>query len=466
MADYLITKQDGVDDIVIPDGQLNENFTLPFVGQNYFGYGKHVAQNQLRMLEHFMSDTAPENAVRGQQWYKMDPGYIVGDVGVMKVWTGADPSDMGYNPITDGSQVIGNAAQWVGIGPIGIDDGYIGTVLDPYNDIYCTNIYAVGANSSFNALFVGAGGAGITMNSTSLLPDPDSINDSTGVYLGNATHRFRESHVRNAFLYGSFNIGDFTTNKNVKLIVDNTQNYTLLPDPAQTVHLGMPSAPTKRFASVNAVTTNTTSLEVGAGAGEGIGSDLVPKITNTYTLGNTSYKYNNVYTENVTVETVKRASATSKVGESGTPFLEMHATTFYGLATQAQYADVAERYEADAVYGYGTVIKFGGDKEITQTTSESDVDVYGVVSKNPAFKMNAEAGDDNTHPYIALVGRVPVKVVGKVKKHQKLISSNIGGVAKAVDADTILDVRQVIGRALEDKNDDDVGYVEAAVGVR
>lgn len=465
MANYLITKQDDPTIITVVDGQLNQQFTLPLLGQNYIGYGAHIAQNQLRSLENFCSDTPPANAVRGQLWYKMPPGYTFNTVGELMVWTGKDPADGGFNSLIDGSQNMANIAQWVVVGPDGISGGNIGSIGTPYNNIYCANVYASG-QGSFGSLFVGSGVNGLTINSTSLLPDPDSINNTTGMFLGNSTHRFRESHVRNEFIYGSLNVGDFATNKNVKLIADTTQNYTLLPDPAQTVHLGMSTTPTKRFESVNTKNTNTTSLEVGTGAGEGIGTDLNPKINSNYNLGNSSYKYANVFADSVNVETVKRLSATSKVGELAAPFLEMHATTFYGTATQARYADIAERYEADVPYEYGTVVKLGGDKEITQTTTAFDVDVFGVISKQPAYMMNAAAGNDESHPYVALAGRVPVRVYGPVRKNQKLVSSAYSGVAIAVDTADITNVLHIIGRALEDKIDGEFGYVEAVVGVR
>lgn len=461
MANYSITKHADPTTITINDGTLNTDFTLPFVGQNYVGFGQTFAQNQLRMLEHFAGDVAPDNAVRGQLWYHIDTGDTIG---ILKAWTGADPSDISYNPLTDSSGLIANVASWVEVGPENISGGNIGTLLDPYNNIYCTNIYA--ANSGeFLTLFVGASGNGLTASEFSFLPTPDSTANNIGVYLGDSTHRFRESHVRNEFIYGSLNIGTFTSNKNVKLIVDAAQDYTLLPDPAQTVHLGMSTVSTKRFESVNSKLVDTTNINVGTGAGQGLGTDLNPKTNVTYNLGSSSYKYNNVYADKVNVETVKRNSATAKVGESGSPFLEMHATTFYGTATQAQYADLAERYEADEHYEYGTVVKFGGEKEITKTTVEGEF-VFGVISNLPAYMMNAAAGNNQTHPYVALAGRVPVKVYGLAKKHQLLISSDMPGVAIAVDQQDVDDIRRIVGRVLSNKDTLDIGYVEAAVGVR
>ena len=76
---------------------------------------------------------------------------------------------------------------------------------------------------------------------------------------------------------------------------------------------------------------------------------------------------------------------------------------------EATYADLAERYEADSEYEPGTVVVFGGDKEITTTDVDADYRVAGVISTDPGLKLNSSAGDDKTHPYLALRGRAPVK---------------------------------------------------------
>jgi len=137
------------------------------------------------------------------------------------------------------------------------------------------------------------------------------------------------------------------------------------------------------------------------------------------------------------------------------------ADTFSGVATEAQYADLAEIYSADAEYEPGTVVKIGGDAEITQTTEHADVDVFGVISTAPAYLMNKDA---EGLP-VALQGRVPVKVIGKIKKGERLVSSDVPGVAWAL-GDDAYDSRAIIGRALQSKEDGDTGVIEAVIGVK
>jgi hypothetical protein len=141
------------------------------------------------------------------------------------------------------------------------------------------------------------------------------------------------------------------------------------------------------------------------------------------------------------------------------------AGTFYGIATTAQYADLAERYAADAPYEEGTVVMFGGEAEVTSAQGYGSTRIAGVVSTNPAFKMNSEAGNSQTHPYIALQGRVPCKVTGTVSKGDILVASEVSGTA-TIWLESSVDPRMTayVGIAIEDKTTDGVGYVEVKVG--
>jgi hypothetical protein len=128
---------------------------------------------------------------------------------------------------------------------------------------------------------------------------------------------------------------------------------------------------------------------------------------------------------------------------------------------QATYsADLAEYYEGDKEYEVGTVLVFGGDKEVTLTNIKGDTRVAGVVSNTAAFVMyDACPGFKNL---VALQGRVPCRVVGKIKKGDMLVTSGIAGVA--VTAGTDVKVGTVVGKALVDYDSDHIGTIEIAVG--
>jgi hypothetical protein len=137
-----------------------------------------------------------------------------------------------------------------------------------------------------------------------------------------------------------------------------------------------------------------------------------------------------------------------------------------GTATAAEYSDVAERFASDTAYEPGTVVALGGAHEITQVNEEASDEVFGVVSsiQQAAFKMNGGAGNDDTHPYIAMTGRVDVKVIGTVNKGDRLISASVPGYARAATKAECT-AFNVIGRALTSKSEAGQGSVLAAVRV-
>jgi hypothetical protein len=139
---------------------------------------------------------------------------------------------------------------------------------------------------------------------------------------------------------------------------------------------------------------------------------------------------------------------TRNIGSSGTRYNTIFATTFNGTATAAQYADLAERYHADSSYEPGTVVVIGGLNEITACSEYASAKVAGIVSTNPALMMNSEAGDDETHPYVALRGRVPCRVTGQIRKGDVLVTSDTPGHACAALSPDVAAAR-IVGKALE-----------------
>ena len=151
------------------------------------------------------------------------------------------------------------------------------------------------------------------------------------------------------------------------------------------------------------------------------------------------------------------SNATANIGSATTYFNTVHAK-----ATSAQYADVAEKYVSDKVYPPGTVLEFGGDREVTISSANHGTTIAGIVSTNPAYVMNAGAIGDAVVE-VALLGRVPCNVVGTIKKGDRLVSSDRPGVATALDM-SLYQPGCIIGKALEDYNSQDVGSIEVVVG--
>ena len=138
------------------------------------------------------------------------------------------------------------------------------------------------------------------------------------------------------------------------------------------------------------------------------------------------------------------------LGSSSLRYNEVYAVTFRGVATSAQYADLAEKYETEKELEAGTVVCFGGAKEVEACAHENDHRVAGVISTDPAYMMNSNGEGQ----YVALTGRVPCKVVGPVAKGDLLVSSEVEGHAKA---NNDAQPGRIIGKA--------VGSIDSGEGV-
>ena len=207
---------------------------------------------------------------------------------------------------------------------------------------------------------------------------------------------------------------------------------------------------------VNAGSTGTASFignwQIGAGASVQA-TTLLGSGTSSGFLGASSASGNNTIAQRTDTGGILATYIQSPRLQAGT--LEssngkiVGRWTLEGASTlEATYADIAERYEADSKYSTGTVVVIGGTKEVTITSMRACPSVAGIISTKPAFKMNYAAGNDDTHPYIALKGRVPCKVIAPIHKGDRLVTSLTEGYAEAFkEGDS---PNAVLGIALED----------------
>lgn len=163
----------------------------------------------------------------------------------------------------------------------------------------------------------------------------------------------------------------------------------------------------------------------------------------------------------ISVAALKNCTSISSGGVSTPATIEGYWSLSGSSRFQATYAaDLAEYYEGDREYPVGTVLIFGGDKEVTIANRQGDHRVAGVVSDNAAYSMNGDCPGFKNQ--VALQGRVPCRVVGKIEKGDLLIASNIAGCAVSAGGDARTGT--VIGKALENYNSDHIGTIEVAVG--
>ena len=207
--------------------------------------------------------------------------------------------------------------------------------------------------------------------------------------------------------------------------------------------------------SVTKFVNGTTEGNIGVSGGNvnfdvgGVANVLVLTTGTSYFAGNVS-----------TIGIEKTGTnAIGNIGSSSNYFNRVFAT-----ATTALYADVAERFAADELLEPGTVVELGGAKEITRSTEDLSENVFGVISTRPAYTMNGGAGEDDTHPAVAMTGRVPVKCVGTVRKGDRLVSAG-DGVARAAQPGEAT-AFNVIGRSLENKHTPELGTIEAIVTIK
>ena len=149
---------------------------------------------------------------------------------------------------------------------------------------------------------------------------------------------------------------------------------------------------------------------------------------------------------------------------SAPTLVDIRANIVHATSTSAQYADLAERYATDTPLETGEVVILGGSEEITKCMEDKSDAVFGVVSDAPAYLMNSEAGNNDTHPAIALKGRVPVKITGQGLAGDRVVSAGYGEArtARSGEATTF----NTLGRLIQDKYTEESALTECVIGVK
>ena len=236
----------------------------------------------------------------------------------------------------------------------------------------------------------------------------------------------------------------------------STANFTLTNSGQTTLSClvsinGILQIPTTAYS----VSGNTLAFTEAPAVGDAIDVREITTTTSVTSLSNG--------TGSITIDSSGNINVSGNIIPSGNGVANIGSSTnrfnyIYATATSAQYADLAEKYVADAAYEPGTVVSFGGTKEVTVSVATPDRAVAGVISTNPSYIMNGTLEAEFVAT-VAFTGRVPTKVTGPVRKGDLMVS-NGDGTARA-DADP--KVGTVIGKALEDF-DGATGTIEVVVG--
>lgn len=403
---YTITLTDGQIFATIPDGTINTTSSMTLVGKNYAGYGQFINDDIIRLLENGANTTAPGAPLQGQLWYDQTTN-------TMKVYTGSTFKVISGATASSSAPSVSTVA----------GDLWYDTVNAQLNVYSGSTWILVGPAYTGNT---GVSGAIVT-----------TITDTNAV-----SHVAVEMYVADAV------VGIFSK--------DAAYTPTVAPagggwSGSKLVQPGLTMS-----GSIGGVTqllqgTANNALYLGGTVASGYMQNTGNQtLTGTLTI-NTS--------ANPTAIVNGAGNAIGNIGSSSSYF-----NTIYAQATTALYADVAERFAADEIYEPGTVVELGGSAEITRVQADASDRVFGVISTRPAFTMNGGAGDNDTHPPVAMTGRVPVMVTGVVNKGDRLISAG-DGIARAAQPGEAT-AFNVIGRALSGKTTADVGTVEAIVTIK
>ena len=328
-------------------------------------------------------------------------------------------------------------------------------VVDLSADISATTVTATGtikcANSNISGVLTVDGSADIH-SFRDVIPY-----DNNRFTIGTSDLRWATAYVRDLDIAGTFYCADIIPNNNTSTCGSSSSKWATVyakvvnGDVANFTNTGnlIPLTQPPDSYDLGALTTRWNHLYVNHldCKTDIISGHINPQADNTYDIGTSINKWRNAYLNNVYVATLTGGDITGNI---------MGAT----------YGDLAEKYEADELLESGDIVEIGGEKEITKTKTRFSTNVFGVISTKPGFRLNAGAGSDEEFPYVAFSGRIPCKIIGPVKKGQRVVSSSIPGVAEAITKFTEKHIYAVIGRALKDKDDDDVGLVEIVVGTK
>jgi hypothetical protein len=223
-----------------------------------------------------------------------------------------------------------------------------------------------------------------------------------------------------------------------------------------------------RVTSVSNTSISITASQVSnftSAANTAIDNRIVAGSGLTYSSGTLAVgagSYINVGADDISVNASTTATASTIAARDASG--NITANVFVGTATSARYADLAENYLADGDYLSGTVLVFGGEAEVTAATTSTSTRIAGVVTTQPAHVMNSHLVGPHV-ACIALRGRVPVKVMGVVRKGDVLVSAGEGHIGYAVAALYPRDVpaAAMVGKAIGDKLDAGPGVVEALI---
>jgi hypothetical protein len=480
----------------VQDGTIDQTTDLKLVGKNYAGYGEIQNENFVYLLENFAGPNQPPKAISGQIWFDSSSSKLKFYDGTkFRTTGGAEISASAPAGLTEGDfwwdtaneQLYAyNGADFVLVGPQDAGEGVTQMQSRTVRDVGGTNrsvivsvindtVVHIISNESFTIDNTDAENVipgfdvvkkGLTMVNT--LASTGGVTATEHVFWGTAGNALKLGG-KDASLYVTATPGEATIfselvefsddgytvgdSNDLRVFVDDSDAY-IRNEVGQKVILG----------SKNTLGTLINALSIeGNAVLPGLQADGVT--TETVSIGSAAQTFSNVYATNFTglaeksstlvVGGSNRSGDTAAVANtvavrdaSG----DIRANLFRGTALTAKYADLAEKYTTDQEYPVGTAMAVGGDAE-ARAAKASDVAI-GVISDQPALKMNSEAEGQ----YIGLKGRVPVRVKGPVSKGMPIYAWQDG-------VCTTIATTSIVGVALESSDSEEEKLIECVLKV-
>jgi len=486
---YIINRYNGTVLTSVEDGTINQTTELKFVGKNFSGYGEAQNENFLHLLENFASNSAPLKAISGQIWYDSSTSKLKFYDGIK--WRAAgstevsntDPNgliegDLWYKPSTKQLYVKTSDNNFVLIGPqvAGVDITQL--ISESVADTVAVAQPIIKATVNGEVVFI-VSDTEFTLSVGDAIPGFDRIrrgitlvntqSSTSGVTTGagDEGEAVIWGTASNALKLNGQVAADFVTSGNGTFTdIINLDNSGLIIDNALKMYVssGVGIIEHTTGTDIRFIVNNTgTATPVFTVKPAGI----IPFVTDTFNVGSSQNIWANMYATNF-VGNASSATALLVAGNARTGSTassantvavrdassDIYANVFRGVATSARYADLAEKYTTDKEYPVGTVMQVSSHTDHETEACALGKMAIGVISEKPAYLMNAESAGQA----VALKGRVPVRVVGPVKKGQAVYAWS-DGVASTMATSSI------VGIALETNSHDSEKLVECVLKV-
>jgi len=488
---YNINRYNGTLVSVVEDGTVDNTLDIKLIGKNYAGYGEVQNENFVHLLENFAGTSEPTRKISGQIWYdsgtkklKFYDGTKFRTTGGAEIGAsepvGLTTGDFWYN--TNTNQLYAwSGSEFILVGPQAVANAET-TQLRSRSVVDTTSathaiveavvngvvVYIISSDEfTLNAAINPITGYSVIKKGITLVNTPSVTLGPDVAGVTSTDHRFWGTSS-NALKLGGVDATKFVRNDISSLptvaIRFSDLGFTVGNDDDLSVFIDGTTPTIQNVLSDTIVfKTNTGTVQTPLKI---IGANTLPGSNNVSNLGSSSFKFATVFATSFNgvatqADTLNLGGSYVSASLTATPSTiaardssgDIYANRFEGTAAEAEYADLAEKYLTDADYDVGTVVTVGGEAEVRAAIFGDRA--IGVISAHPAYLMNSASNGQA----VALKGRVPVKVTGAIKKGDRLIAADNGCAVHA----GFHQYQDVFAIALETNNDVGIKLVEAIV---